>query len=317
LSSYNGQRYDEAAGLYYFGARHYDAELGRFLTADTQVQDPLNPKCLNRYAFGAGNPVRNVDPSGHAWWDWVIGIFVVIAIVVVGVLTAGAAFAAFGLAAAVIAGFTFLGAATFAVIALAQGTSPLSSDFWIAIAAGAVVGAAVGAMLTALPASLGFTGSLTGAAGFFAGLAADVLVGAVLGGLGTVVNHIAKGGGPEDVLKEKLGWEILTSVAKGAIFGLVTGVVLNKLALFSPVAFGLAAILSAGLAIEGIWEVSKAGYEPNDKFSFLNIFGSDANWFKNSPLRGLGIPSWAFSGTWLNSGRSEGGYLLQTLPLVP
>jgi hypothetical protein len=114
-----------------------------------------------------------------------------------------------------------------------------------------------------------------------------------------------------------LGYDIATGLIKGAILGLVTGGILNKLGAFSNVGFALAAILSGGLALEGIWEVSKSGYAPDDKFSFLNIFGTDTNWFKNSPMQNLGIPSWAFAGTWPGSGGSQEGYWLRTLPLVP
>jgi len=47
-------------------ARYYDAELGRFISADTQIPDLTNPQALNRYLFAYGNPVSNIDPTGHA-----------------------------------------------------------------------------------------------------------------------------------------------------------------------------------------------------------------------------------------------------------
>lgn len=323
LTTFNGQRYDDDTGLYYFGARHYDSELGRFLTADTQVPDPMNPKHLNRYAFGGGNPIRYFDPTGHGFFDWFIGIIIIVVVVaaavVLTVVTCGALAPVSITLAAIVGGAIIgagLGAAAMGIYALSRGASVFSSDFWMAMAAGAVVGAAIGAALAALPASLGF-GVPAGAAGFFAGLAADVFVGAVLGGLGPIVAHLATGGGPEDILTAKLGYDIATGLIKGAIFGLVTGGILNKLGAFSDVGFALAAILSGGLALEGIWEVSKSGYAPDDKFSFLNIFGTDTNWFRNSPMQNLGIPSWAFAGTWAGSGGSQEGYWLRTLPLVP
>jgi len=64
---YTGQRNDSAIGLYYYGARYYDPALGRFVQADTIVQDLRNPQTLNRYSYTGNNPMRYVDPSGHIY----------------------------------------------------------------------------------------------------------------------------------------------------------------------------------------------------------------------------------------------------------
>ncbi|UCB57822.1 MAG: hypothetical protein JSV30_04565 [Candidatus Omnitrophota bacterium] len=39
--------------------------MGRFITADTIVQDSSDPQSLNRYAYCRNNPIKYVDPSGH------------------------------------------------------------------------------------------------------------------------------------------------------------------------------------------------------------------------------------------------------------
>ena len=52
-------------GLSYYNARWYDAQLGRFLSADTIVPGPHNPQAFNRYSYVLNNPVKFVDPSGH------------------------------------------------------------------------------------------------------------------------------------------------------------------------------------------------------------------------------------------------------------
>jgi RHS repeat-associated protein len=52
-------------GLYDYGARHYDAATGRFVSADTIVPDFSNPQSLNRYAYVYNNPLWATDPSGH------------------------------------------------------------------------------------------------------------------------------------------------------------------------------------------------------------------------------------------------------------
>jgi RHS repeat-associated protein len=66
---FTGQRLDDATGLYYYGARYYDAALGRFVQADTIVPEPGNPQALNRYAYAYNNPLRYTDPMGHVTKD--------------------------------------------------------------------------------------------------------------------------------------------------------------------------------------------------------------------------------------------------------
>jgi RHS repeat-associated protein len=41
----------DSTGLYFYGARYYDPELGRFISADTVVQAPYDPQSLNRYSY--------------------------------------------------------------------------------------------------------------------------------------------------------------------------------------------------------------------------------------------------------------------------
>ena len=52
-------------GLSYYNARWYDAQLGRFVSADTLVPELGNPQDLNRMAYVRGNPLNHRDPSGH------------------------------------------------------------------------------------------------------------------------------------------------------------------------------------------------------------------------------------------------------------
>jgi len=57
---FTGKEYDPDTGLYYFNARWYDSEIGRFISEDP-VADPNNP---NLYVYGRNNPLRFFDPSG-------------------------------------------------------------------------------------------------------------------------------------------------------------------------------------------------------------------------------------------------------------
>jgi RHS repeat-associated protein len=61
---FTGQRLD-STGLYYYGARYYDATIGRFISADTVVSSFANPQSLNRYSYCLNNPLKYTDPSGH------------------------------------------------------------------------------------------------------------------------------------------------------------------------------------------------------------------------------------------------------------
>ena len=60
---YNGKEFDTKKGLnwYDYGARHYDAALGRFTTVD-----PLSERyySIGMYAYCNNNPVRYIDPTG-------------------------------------------------------------------------------------------------------------------------------------------------------------------------------------------------------------------------------------------------------------
>jgi RHS repeat-associated protein len=53
-------------GLNYYGARWYDPQLGRFISADSLVPRPDDPQSFNRFAYARDNPVTRIDPSGHA-----------------------------------------------------------------------------------------------------------------------------------------------------------------------------------------------------------------------------------------------------------
>ena len=69
---FTGQVLDAESGLYYYNARYYDPELGRFIQADDIIPDLGNPQSYNRYSYVMNNPLRYTDPNGHYgvsdWW---------------------------------------------------------------------------------------------------------------------------------------------------------------------------------------------------------------------------------------------------------
>jgi RHS repeat-associated protein len=71
---FTGQRLD-GTGLYYYGARYYDAQIGRFISADTILADYANPQALNRYSYVLNNPLKYVDPNGRSPVLWLTAMF--------------------------------------------------------------------------------------------------------------------------------------------------------------------------------------------------------------------------------------------------
>ena len=63
---YTGKEEDPDLGLYYYGARWYAPEIGRFLEIDPVGFDEGNPQSFNRYAYANNNPYKFVDPDGKA-----------------------------------------------------------------------------------------------------------------------------------------------------------------------------------------------------------------------------------------------------------
>jgi len=140
-------KHEDSTGLYYFGARYYDPETGRFITADTVLGDLNDPQSLNRYVYCRNNPLKYTDPDGR-FWNVAIGAA---AGAIVGFFThlathpgdyGGAAVSMLvGAGAGAIAGATFGVAALY----LASGTVSASS----LIGATAAIGSSVGKVLLA------------------------------------------------------------------------------------------------------------------------------------------------------------------------
>ena len=93
---YRGYYYDVDTGLYYLPARYYDPTTGRFISADDiEYADPETINGLNLYAYCGNNPVMNIDPTGHDFWETLFNgialIFTAIGAILVSVATFGIA----------------------------------------------------------------------------------------------------------------------------------------------------------------------------------------------------------------------------------
>ncbi|MGD9584851.1 MAG: RHS repeat-associated core domain-containing protein [Lysobacterales bacterium] len=65
LIGFTGYQKDSDTGLYYAGARWYDALTGSFNGMDPAQGNPNSPVSLHRYLYANGNPLIYIDPDGE------------------------------------------------------------------------------------------------------------------------------------------------------------------------------------------------------------------------------------------------------------
>ncbi|WP_407554728.1 RHS repeat-associated core domain-containing protein [Streptomyces sp. Pv4-95] len=73
-----GKSVDKSTGLTHIGAREYEPENGRFVSADPVI-DFTDPQQINGYAYANNSPVSFTDPSGEFLFGWLLGIAMVVA----------------------------------------------------------------------------------------------------------------------------------------------------------------------------------------------------------------------------------------------
>jgi len=88
---FTGKEQDEGTNLYYFGARYYDAEIGRWTQIDNMAMFAASslltdPQALNLYTYARNNPIALVDPDGN-FWNFVVSAVVGVAIAAWDLLT--------------------------------------------------------------------------------------------------------------------------------------------------------------------------------------------------------------------------------------
>jgi RHS repeat-associated protein len=153
-------------GLIHMNGRVYDPVLGRFLSADPNVDRPSDSQNYNRYSYLGNNPLGGTDPTGfHGLFG---SILMIVAVVVISFVTAG--LAVWAAAALVGQSGVTLGVAFGALV----GQGATLTTF------GAVVAGAAGGFASGFAGSLLNGGSIGDA--FKAGLIGG-LVGGITGGL--------------------------------------------------------------------------------------------------------------------------------------
>lgn len=63
IMKFTGKELD-SSGLYYFGARYYDAGIGRFISRDPVLSGDTDPTSHNPYVYAQNSPLNLVDPDG-------------------------------------------------------------------------------------------------------------------------------------------------------------------------------------------------------------------------------------------------------------
>ena len=67
---YTAKELEAATGLYYYGVRYHNPNIGRFMSVDPAGANPTDPQSWNRYAYVLNNPLKYVDPDGAQLVDF-------------------------------------------------------------------------------------------------------------------------------------------------------------------------------------------------------------------------------------------------------
>jgi RHS repeat-associated protein len=166
---YTGQEELTGFGLVHLNGRVYDPLVGRMMSADPLVPEPLNGQAWNRYSYVINNPLAFTDPSGYSWlseaFHFVQNLFR--SVPIIGAIIRIAA------VAIICAGAGPVCAATVAAIASAAVAGITTGRLDAALQAGAIAGATTLAF-----AGVGSLASeVGGAAGYLVSIAGEAAVG--------------------------------------------------------------------------------------------------------------------------------------------
>jgi RHS repeat-associated protein len=89
LRGFTGHEMLDDVGLVHMNARIYDPQLGRFLQADSEVENDAT-QGLNRYSCCLNNPLSLTDPTGYR--SKALGIFNALASIAISVFLPGSGF---------------------------------------------------------------------------------------------------------------------------------------------------------------------------------------------------------------------------------
>ena len=170
---FTGQRLDLSTNLYFYHARYYDPQLGRFIQPDPTIQRPGDPQDLNRYTYARNNPLANVDPTGHGWFKKFFGHIVSAIIGIATTIATGGNFV-LGFQA-----YNISSAAIGAGQALAAGASV--GRVFSAVAVGAAIGVVGAGIGIGNIGNLGLRMAAFAEQGAIAGTATSAIMGSAIG----------------------------------------------------------------------------------------------------------------------------------------
>jgi RHS repeat-associated protein len=161
-------------GIIHMNGRTYDPELGRFMSADPNIDGAANPQGYNRFSYLQNNPLNAIDPSGYKkfWKKKWFKKLAFVAIAAVAIYAGGAYILANGFTSSVM-----IGAGVGAAIG---GYAGYQADGISGMWKGAIVGAAIGGLTGAAGANLsaGYGAVTSGAVqGMFSGFGSGVALG--------------------------------------------------------------------------------------------------------------------------------------------
>ena len=153
---YRGYYYDAETGFYYLQSRYYNPKIGRFISADSQLDTAISSG-LNLFSYCENNPVNMVDTTGQ------LPFFLITAAIgaVVGAVIGG-------------------------VVAAKNG-----GNVWSGIGIGAVAGALIGTG-AGMAAGAALAGSITATTGAVMAGGSTLVATIGTGGLGAGATYIAK-----------------------------------------------------------------------------------------------------------------------------
>jgi RHS repeat-associated protein len=179
---YTGQEMLDQLALVHMNGRVYDPLTGRFLSADSILQDPTSSQSYNRYSYVWNNPTNATDPSGYLS---LFGIHILPGLFNNGNIKIGAAVVVAVFAPYISAYVGWTGAVVDGVATAGgvSGSLGLSGAVGSGILGGAAAGGIMGGTLQSAVVG-GFTGGAFGAVG-------DAWK--VPGSMGNVLGHAAVG----------------------------------------------------------------------------------------------------------------------------
>ncbi len=305
---YTGHEHVDEMGLIHMNGRVYDPELGRFLSADPNVQAAENSQSYNRYSYVLNNPLKYTDPSGYFWKKlkkFIKKNWRVIAAIGLAVVTGGATLAYLGTLG--VTGF-------WAAVGAGAASGFVSGGVMTWTLRGALTGAAIGAVSAGAAWGIGHAGGamMNSARNFAGGLGRNIMHGIAQGGISSAQGGTFRAGFWSGSLGSAVPVGQDTSFTAKAIAGAVVGGTASRLGggKFANGAMSGAFVQMFNHGMESYFVKAKVnkllqvGYDSNKRFAadFTPVDGYKVSLTDGRVTVKQGGQSWSFDGTDVSSG---------------